>query len=251
MTTPQSLTEDDLAFIEATMEIEDFELIEGDTVPERCEPFIKRGSYLSIQTITVNEVGIALMATLWAERERERERVNALAALLADHTQDLILSSPGQETPLWRAYGLPDYEDGIAGTTPIEAMENLANLSPDVLGDQKDKGKATGKGSLTAPEASEELPSSEGSRVAAWWQCEDCGGDDTQQHDCKPSGTIFELDMFRERMERHYNLDTLTGHENSDVRTMAAKGRDDAAELKTLIDNCQAQYAPNGAPENG
>ena len=98
-----------------------------------------------------------------------------------------------------------------------------ANLSPDVLGDQKDKGKATEYAPLGAAERDKPVEVSEPSAAD------------------KPTGTIFELDMFRERMER------LAGERFS------AERYDDlmyelAAELKDLIDNCQAQYCPNGAP---
>jgi hypothetical protein len=59
----------------------------------------------------------------------ERERVNGLAAELADHTQDLIASSPGQNTPLWTVYGLHDVEEGTTGDTFLEALEAAATPS--------------------------------------------------------------------------------------------------------------------------
>lgn len=67
-----------------------------------------------------------------------------------------------------------------------EEQKAAQRLSPDVLGDQKDKGKATDYADSKESEASEVVSPTEDSRVAAWWQCEDCGGDDTQPHDCKP-----------------------------------------------------------------
>jgi hypothetical protein len=64
-----------------------------------------------------------------------------------------------------------------------------------------------------------------------------------------PTGTIFELDMFRERLERRASSvdGSTTWDENGEVQTgnmLAAELREAAAELKALIDNVQAQYCP-------
>lgn len=72
----------------------------------------------------------------------------------------------------------------------------------------------------------------------------------------RPTGTIFELDLFREKLQRlgdqHVSdatvwRDTASGGE---TRRRGDELRQLATELKTLIDNCQAQYVDrHPAPE--
>lgn len=66
-----------------------------------------------------------------------------------------------------------------------------------------------------------------------------------------PTGTIFELDMFRERLARQ----SAAYHDKRfpSMVTSSAVGREfaeRAAELKTLIDNVMAQYCPTGKEPN-
>lgn len=173
MTTPQSLTEEQIELLRSLPWRAGWEInvphkgIQALIHAEMACPGEKRGDgkYDVYRTYEGN----VLIATIDAVLERERERVNGLAAELEDEHQTLVFEE-GAQRPFIIMDGYADDEHTTVlgeGDTLIEALESAANpLSPDVLGDQKDKGKATGKGSLTAPEASEELPSSEGSRVA-------------------------------------------------------------------------------------
>lgn len=182
-------------------------------------------------------------------------RVDRAAEVLADHTQDLVISSPGQETPFWTVYGLHDYEDGTTGGTPTEALFAAAPL---------EGGTGTGEAGLvgttaSAPE-SEVLPSTGTARVAvtATVKCDGCGYATEQispganiinERCCKcfagfmrPIGTIFELDLFRERLE--WFAATFGTDEEKRSEYVGKHLQDLAAELKTLIDNCREQYVP-------
>ncbi len=68
----------------------------------------------------------------------------------------------------------------------------------------------------------------------------------------KPTGTIFDLDLFRERLERRANVveastavNTAEPYGEVQVGKFLAKElREIATDLKTLIDNCHKEYIP-------
>lgn len=111
-----------------------------------------------------------------------------------------------------------------------------------------------------SPEASEVANTTEDARVAvtATVKCDGCGYATEQispganiinERCCKcfagfmrPIGTIFELDLFRERLE--WFAATFGTDEEKRSEYVGKHLQDLAAELKTLIDNCREQYVP-------
>jgi hypothetical protein len=135
MTTPQSLTEEQIELL-ASLPIEKEPLDGvGHEVVLQGMGFV--GISENRRTYYLTRAGEVLLATLQAERERERERVSGFVAQLESEIPNLAdLKHVDNYNNLEANDALLDFAHAMQGQWP-------ANLSPDVLGDQKDKGKAT------------------------------------------------------------------------------------------------------------
>ena len=121
---------------------------------------------------------------------------------------------------------------------------------------------ANGTSTNTEAEKCEDCVDGIVSRREGFFPCRTCHGtgkSPTAPQEEPPTGTIFELDLFREKLERR--ADSVEGSTTTNVSKpygevqtgdrLAKELRDIAAELKTLIDNCQKQYVhaePNPSP---
>lgn len=158
MTTPQSLTEEDLRLLES-LPISLKELNEDDT-DERIRPlhlltrrgWIKYGGMEGAWGFHFTRTRLAddLLATLQAERERGDKLRESMQGTADD--LDRFVGVLGEDSPL--AYhvliarqrllnALHLDEHGSYVTVEFLDLAEATALSPDVLGDQKDKGKAT------------------------------------------------------------------------------------------------------------